>query len=83
MQRRAAVAAEFKPFTLKAQPMATRRAGRIQTLHRPSGQIFHRSPSLVPDFFGRGDVLDPPVASRKDGGIVREGFLCVKKKSYY
>jgi hypothetical protein len=41
MKRVAAIAAAVDPRALDAEPVAARRAFRIQTLHRPTGQILH------------------------------------------
>ena len=44
MQRRAAIAAEFRPVCACAQPVASRRAFRINALHGPTRQILHFFP---------------------------------------
>jgi hypothetical protein len=41
VQRRTAIAAEFSSGIHRAQPVASRRAFRINTLHSPTGQILH------------------------------------------
>jgi hypothetical protein len=41
VKRAAAITAAVHPRALDAQPVAARRAFRIQTLHRPTGQILH------------------------------------------
>jgi len=41
VQRSAAIAAMVQPGALDSEPVPARRALRIQTLHRPTGQILH------------------------------------------
>ena len=52
-ERRAAIAAEFSPAVGSSQPVAARRALRIDALHSPSWQILHSSPPtrMLRDFF--------------------------------
>ena len=44
MQRRAAIAAEFRPHVIHAQPVPASLAIRIDALHRPARQILHSRP---------------------------------------
>ena len=46
VQRRAAVAANFHSGRARAQPVASRRAFRIDALHSPTGQVLHFFPLL-------------------------------------
>ena len=85
MQRRTAVAAEFMPKSLHAQPVTPRRAIWIQTLHGPSGQVLHRSPVEIRAKSARTTPKSPCASrtSREDARIVREAPLCVNKNPYY
>jgi hypothetical protein len=52
VKRSAAIAAMILRRALHAQPVAARRTTRIQTLHRPTGQILH---SFASQTHGPGD----------------------------
>jgi len=66
MKRPAAIAATLLRRALNPQPMAARAALRIQTLHRPTGQILHR-PSRLDEILWAGrrkgteSPPDPPL----------------------
>jgi hypothetical protein len=75
VKRSAAVAAMILRRALHAQPVAARRTTRIQTLHRPTGQILH---SFASQNHGPGDgrksdaAESAPTAKRQElAGIVR------------
>jgi hypothetical protein len=83
MQSIAAVAALLPRHSLKAQPLSTRRACRIQTLHRPAGQILHSIFTVTSqDMAPRVTHFPSREKIREVGRIVREADLCVKKNHY-
>lgn len=61
MKRSAAIVATLLRRALNPQPMSARAALRIQTLHRPTGQILHRPSRLAKIFWtGRGKGTESP-----------------------
>ncbi len=73
MERRAAIAAVIIPDAFDAEPVAARRAFRIQALHCPSREILHTAPFESRALAAaRREVLvaEPGEAPGKVGGIV-------------
>lgn len=54
LKGRAAIRAAFLRLLLDAKPLATRGTSRIQTLHRPTGEILHPVFSCLERLCGRG-----------------------------
>jgi len=75
VKRSAAVAATILRRAFHAQPMAARRTIRIQTLHRPTGQILHSFASQNPRPRRRKEKRcrrsAPTAKAPRTGGIVR------------
>ena len=92
VKRPAATAALLERRTLHAQPVASRRTFRVQTLYRPTGQIVHLFASQkVQAGSGKGSARhrSPPEQKRpkigktprKTGGIVRHHLWWCQYKS--
>ena len=62
VQRRATVAAEFGAGRAHAQPVASRRAFRIDALHSPTGQVLHYFPLMTTR---NPFPMQPPVFSNR------------------
>jgi hypothetical protein len=77
MKRPAAIAATILRLACHAQPVAARRTTRIQTLHRPTGQILHSFASQNPRPRRRKGKRyrrsAPTAKTPRTGGIVRRG----------
>jgi hypothetical protein len=83
MQWIAAVAAQLPRHSFEPQPLSARRARRIQTLHRPTGQILHSIFTVTSqDTAPRVTHFPSREKIREVGRIVREADLCVKKNQY-
>jgi hypothetical protein len=75
VKRSAAIAAPILRRALHAQPVAARRTTRVQTLHRPTGQILHSFASQNPRPRRRKEKRcrrsAPTAKAPRTGGIVR------------